>query len=100
MTNAHVVEGSLDALVRTSEGDEYEGKVSGYSNEIDVALLFANELVGEQPFPLNKTAYHDVGEPVIALGSLLGYRNTVTFGHITETNCTFHIFPHTFNNVY
>lgn len=54
ITNAHVVEGSYYATVRSKAGFEYRGKVIGYPNEIDVALVHVPELAEEQPFPIEK----------------------------------------------
>lgn len=100
ITNAHVVEGSLTALIKTADGSEYTGSVIGYSNEIDIALIFVPELSGLTPFPLEKEDASKVGEEVIALGTPLGFENTATFGFLTGINRTFNIPPHTFTNVY
>lgn len=100
ITNAHVVEGSLTATIKTSDGYEYVGNVIGYSNEIDVALISVPELSGNNPFPLQKLSGSKVGEEVIALGTPLGLENTATFGYLTGVNRTFNIPPHTFTNVY
>lgn len=100
ITNAHVVEGSLTASIKTVEGNEYVGNVIGYSNEIDIALISVPELKNHTPFPLEKTTDSKVGEEVIALGTPLGWENTATFGYLTGVNRTFNIPPHTFNDVY
>ncbi len=100
VTNAHVVEGNLEATVKNVDGKELQGKVIGYSNEIDIALLSVPELKGEEPFPLEKEKESEIGEEVIALGTPLGLENTATFGYITGVNRTFNIPPHEFKNVY
>src|SRR5699024_924702 len=100
ITNAHVVEGSLTALIKAGDGKEYMGNVIGYSNEIDIALISVPELSGLTPFPLEKEDASKVGEEVIALGTPLGFENTATFGFLTGINRTFNIPPHTFTNVY
>src|SRR5699024_9081915 len=100
ITNAHVVEGSLTALIKAGDGKEYMGNVIGYSNEIDIALISVPELSGLTPFPLEKEDASKVGEEVIALGTPLGFDNTATFGFLTGINRTFNIPPHTFTNVY
>lgn len=100
ITNAHVVEGSFYTVVMTKDGKEYSGKVIGYSNEIDVAVVHVPDLVGQKPFPSEKDVPSDVGQEVVALGSPLGYANTATVGYITGIDRTFNIPPHTFENVY
>lgn len=100
ITNAHVVEGSLSVTVKTADNREYIGKVIGYSNEIDVALIHVPELIGTEPFPLDKENESKVGLEVIALGTPLGLENTASFGYLTGVNRTFHLPPHTFENVY
>lgn len=100
VTNAHVVEGNLQVMVKTIDGNEYNGQVIGYSNEIDVALLSVPNLEGEEPFPLEKEKESNVGEEVVALGTPLGLENTATFGYLTGVNRTFNIPPHQFEDVY
>lgn len=100
ITNAHVVEGSYYATVKSQAGFEFRGKIIGYSNEIDVALVHVPELAGQQPFPIEKEHAAKIGQEVIALGSPLGLENTATVGYITGTDRNFHIPPHTFTNVY
>lgn len=100
VTNAHVVEGSFQVTVTSKDGKEYEGKVIGYSNVTDVALIHVPELVGQIPFPIEKEASAHIGEEVIALGSPLGIENTATVGYLTGKDRNFNIPPHTFENVY
>lgn len=100
ITNAHVVEGSLTATIKTNKQQEYTGRVIGYSNEIDVALLHIPELIGTKPFPLEKQEKSKVGQEVVALGTPLGYENTATMGYITGVDRNFVIPPHAFNDVY
>lgn len=100
VTNAHVVEGSLNPIVKTYNGIEYEGRLVGYSNEIDVALIYVPQLKGTEPFPQEKERNSEVGIEVAALGTPLGQENTATFGYLTGVNRTFHLPPHQFNNVY
>ena len=39
LTNAHVVEGSLIPILKTIEGNEFQGTLIGYSNTTDIALI-------------------------------------------------------------
>ncbi|WP_100374121.1 trypsin-like peptidase domain-containing protein [Bacillus sp. FJAT-45037] len=100
VTNAHVVEGSIDTSVKTMTGSEHEGKVIGYSNETDVAIIKVPDFIGRTP---SKIAYEDsalIGEPVIALGSPLGLENTASMGYVTGVNRDFVIDTFVYSNLY
>jgi len=62
VTNAHVVEGNLDVVIVTDDGNEHDGKVIGYSNTTDVAVIDVPTLKNQEPFPLEKTEKNKVGE--------------------------------------
>jgi S1-C subfamily serine protease len=87
VTNAHVVEGSDSILVRFWDQSEYEATVRVIDPSTDVALLAL-------PTPLNVTfrlkALHDIrlGEPVVALGSPLGFEGSVTIGVVSGLDRT------------
>ena len=102
VTNAHVLEGSLEPTIKTNTGKEYVGKVIGYSNETDVAVVYVPELVGKKPFPLEKTNAIKIGQEVIALGTPLGLENTATMGYITgiERDPIIPLSSFTYKNVY
>ncbi|ADU29015.1 trypsin-like peptidase domain-containing protein [Evansella cellulosilytica] len=100
VTNAHVVEGEIDVNVRTVDGYEYDGKVIGYSNETDVAVVSVPDLIGQTPFALEKEGSLMIGEEVIALGSPLGFENTATMGYVTGTNRNFNINSYVYENLY
>lgn len=86
VTNAHVVEDAINVIVKSSTGKEIPGRVIGYSFHTDVAIISAPDLVGSKPFPIDKSDITEVGQHVIALGSPLGVKNTVTKGYITGIN--------------
>lgn len=100
LTNAHVVEGDLVPVVRTMDGEEYFGKLVGYSNTTDIAVLYVDELVGKEPLPVEKTDLAKIGDEVIALGSPKGYENTATLGNISGVDRTFVIPPFEYNGIY
>lgn len=100
VTNAHVVEGEINVYVKTVNGTELPGKVVGYSNETDIAVIHVPELAGKKPFPIEKSEPYLAGEEVIALGSPLGYENTATMGYITGTDRNFVINTWIFNGLY
>jgi serine protease Do len=100
VTNSHVVEGATEVYVKAIDGSEHLGKVIGYSNETDVAVIQVPDLVGTEPFPLELTDSSKIGEEIIALGSPLGLENTATMGYITGKNRSFVIDPYVYENLY
>lgn len=82
VTNAHVVAGFTDVLVKSSDGTEYQGQVIGISDVVDIALIRVDPLSGKEPLPV-EMAQTAVGTEVIALGSPRGLENTATVGYLT-----------------
>lgn len=82
ITNAHVVAGYTNVIVRNSDGEDSPAKVIGISDRYDVALLRAKDYVKERPLEieLNESV---VGSEVIAIGSPQGFENTATIGYLT-----------------
>lgn len=90
ITNYHVVEGSAKILVLLDEETETEGTLLGYDEESDLAFISVNkENISQELLENIKTAKLGdseklkVGEKVLAIGSPLGYKNTVTDGIIS-----------------
>ncbi|WP_347549087.1 serine protease [Pseudalkalibacillus hwajinpoensis] len=50
VTNAHVVAGYIDVVVRDQNNRELNGTVIGISNQYDVALIQVHDLAGTPPF--------------------------------------------------
>lgn len=100
ITNAHVVEGSINVIVKNKSGQKMPGKVIGYSNETDVAIIKVEDLIGEKPYPLELENSSDVGERVIALGSPLGLENTATVGYLTGVDRHLTIGTFIYENIY
>ena len=100
LTNAHVVEGYLEASVKDKGGTEFNGKVIGYSNDTDVAIIRVQKLAGEKPIDVEKTGGAKIGQEVVALGSPLGLENTATLGTITGVDRSFLIGERSYDNIY
>lgn len=90
ITNNHVVQNAAKILVFTDEETELEAEVLGYDEESDLAFLsVSNENIpAEILSSIKKAKLGDseslrVGEKVLAIGSPLGYKNTVTDGIIS-----------------
>jgi serine protease Do len=84
VTNAHVVAGADKFTVRMNGGKEYSAKLIGSDEIKDIAVLKVD--AGNLPVaPLGDSDKVRIGEPVIAIGSPLGFEATVTAG-IISTN--------------
>lgn len=82
VTNAHVVSGYTDVIVRNSVGRDAPGKVIGISDKYDVALIQSDTYkdIDSLKAEVNETK---VGTEVIALGSPTGLENTASVGYLT-----------------
>ncbi|WP_145326305.1 S1C family serine protease [Paenibacillus xylanexedens] len=99
VTNAHVVEGSKEVIIRTLNHEEYKGTVIGIGEETDVAVIRVPDLKELKPLPIAKSKA-EVGDEILALGSPLGFENTVTTGIISGVERSFEISPYIYTNMY
>lgn len=82
MTNAHVVEGADEIIVRLTDKREFKGKVLGTDKQTDIAIV----KIEAKDLPVLKIGRSDelkVGEWVAAIGSPFGLDNTVTAGIVS-----------------
>lgn len=88
VTNAHVVAGSTEVVVRNVNGQQTTGRVIGISDQYDVALIQVDDYAGLEPLELesNETA---IGSEVIALGSPQGLENSASIGYLTGLDRSF-----------
>jgi serine protease Do len=82
LTNAHVVQGADEIVVRTSDRREFLAKVVGSDKRSDIALLKvdANELPVVQ---IGSAKELQVGEWVLAIGSPFGFDHSATAGIVS-----------------
>lgn len=82
LTNAHVVDSADEINVRLTDKREFKAKLIGADKRTDVALLKieANNLPSVK---LGDPAQLRVGEWVVAIGSPLGFDNSVTAGIVS-----------------
>ena len=83
VTNAHVVEDASSVRVKLSDEREYDAKVKGKDERLDLALL---ELQGAKDLPfvsLGSSEQLRVGEYVVAIGNPFGLGDTVTMGIVS-----------------
>ncbi|HVI74835.1 MAG TPA: trypsin-like peptidase domain-containing protein [Anaeromyxobacteraceae bacterium] len=94
LTNNHVVKDATDIKVRLSDGREFEAKIVGRDPASDVALIKLQQLKGKLPtVALGDSDALDQGDFVVAIGSPLGFRESVTFGIISAKDRTLNSGP-------
>ncbi|MGM7722030.1 S1C family serine protease [Metabacillus sp. Hm71] len=100
ITNAHVINGAKTVKIRTTDAKGFVGKVIGMSTETDVALVRVDGLKETDPLLLSPGLKLEIGDEILALGSPLGFQNTVTTGIISGTDRELHVEPYVYENVY
>lgn len=81
ITNYHVIESAASCEISTNEDKTYEVEsVYRYSEEEDIAILKLREPTGLKTLRLGDSAEIKKGDSVIAIGSPLGIKNTVSQG--------------------
>ena len=95
VTNAHVVtrgEGTdIEAVdkvyVEFSDGNRVEAEILGFDGDADVALLKIDpEGLDLEPLPLGDSDAVQVGEPVAAIGSPFGERQSLSVGIVSAVD--------------
>lgn len=82
LTNAHVVKGASEVIVKLTDRREFRAKVLGSDPKTDVAVL----KIDAKNLPtvrLGSTRDLQVGEWVLAIGSPFGFENSVTAGVVS-----------------
>lgn len=82
LTNAHVVDGAHEVVVKLADERELKAKVVGADRRTDIALL----KIEAQGLPTVRLGDPDklrVGEWVVAIGSPFGFESTVTAGIVS-----------------
>jgi len=82
LTNAHVVDGAREILVRLADKREFGARVVGVDKRTDVALIKI-EASGLPKVTLGDPSKLKVGEWVVAIGSPFGFEQTVTAGIVS-----------------
>lgn len=88
ITNAHVVAGYKEVILKNVNGQQATGKVIGISDLYDIALIQVNDYAGQTPL-IVETGETDIGTEVIALGSPQGLENTASVGYLTGLDRSF-----------
>lgn len=82
LTNAHVVDGASEIIVRTNDRREFVATVIGTDKRSDIALLKVNG-EGLPAVKLGSAQALEVGEWVLAIGSPFGFEQSVTAGIVS-----------------
>lgn len=81
ITNYHVMTSAYTCKISTNQDISYEvSKILCYSKEQDIAILQLTKDTGLQPLTLGDSSAIKKGETVVAIGSPLGIKNTVSTG--------------------
>lgn len=87
ITNAHVVQGAQQVEVTLASGDSLPAKVVGTDPDTDVAVVKVDR-PGLPAAVVGSARDLEVGELVVAIGSPLGLRQTVTAGIVSALGRT------------
>ncbi|MDG5472940.1 S1C family serine protease [Jeotgalibacillus sp. ET6] len=98
ITNAHVVANAQEVTVVTAQANRHTGRVIGISESEDIAVVRVEELAGKEPLEIEEEP-PELEAPVLALGSPLGFQNTVMLGEINGVDQSFTIDPFVYENV-
>lgn len=81
ITNYHVMTSAYTCKVSTNQDISYDvSKLLCYSKEYDIAILQLDKDTGLPPLTLGDSSITKKGETVVAIGSPLGIKNTVSTG--------------------
>lgn len=81
ITNYHVMTSAYTCKISTNQDISYEvSKILCYSKEQDIAILQLEKDTGLQPLTLGDSSIIKKGETIVAIGSPLGIKNTVSTG--------------------
>lgn len=81
ITNYHVMTSAYTCKISTNQDISYDvSRIISYSKEQDIAILKLAKDTGLKPLMLGNSAEIKKGETVVAIGSPLGIKNTVSTG--------------------
>jgi len=87
LTNYHVVEGAKEIQVLLFDGSSHNGKLVGFDQATDVAVLKVEAPVGLLvPAVFGSSSNLHVGQRVFAIGNPFGLERTLTTGIISSLN--------------
>ncbi|WP_226034552.1 S1C family serine protease [Aquibacillus saliphilus] len=100
VTNAHVVKESNSIYVKTADAQIFTAALVGIGDNKDIAVIRVPQLANQNPAVIDTNFRAEIGDEIIAVGSPLGFQNSVTLGIISGTNRSFTIDEFDYENVY
>jgi S1-C subfamily serine protease len=89
VTNYHVVQGAINITATFTDGNSYAANVTGSDPYADLAVLRTNAPQYEyKPINIVSSLTLKVGDPVIAIGTPLGYTGSMTSGIVSALGRT------------
>jgi 2-alkenal reductase len=86
ITAYHVINGLSPIYIELDNGQVSRAVITGSSSFSDIAVLKLEDSPSIEPVTLADSAKVSIGEPVIAIGSPLNMRDTLTSGIISQVN--------------
>ena len=85
ITNCHVIENAYTITAYSDTEEVYElSEVVCVNSDCDIAVLRFAEPTGLSPLPLNEDGKVYRASPVVAIGSPMGFANTVSKGNVSS----------------
>lgn len=86
LTNAHVISGGDEIMIRLQDGREFPAQIKGMEPDFDIAVLEIKGAPALPSIPLGDSSDIVPGETVIAIGNPFGFTHTVTTGVVSALN--------------
>ncbi|MBM7540405.1 S1C family serine protease [Amphibacillus cookii] len=100
ITNAHVIDGAKTINVTMSNTETYPAAIVGVGENQDIAVIRVPQLINQKPIPLETSEKLLPGAEIIAVGSPLGFQNSVNIGIISGIDRSFDIDDYNYTDVY
>ncbi|QTM99248.1 trypsin-like serine protease [Sediminibacillus dalangtanensis] len=100
ITNAHVVENAETIYVKTANAQTYTAALVGKGEKLDIAVIRVPQLANQSPAVLDTSFEAELGDEILAVGSPLGFQNSVTLGIISGQNRSFEIDEFEYEDAY
>lgn len=100
ITNAHVVKNAETIYVKTANARSYPAALVGIGEQKDIAVIRVPQLANQTTMELDGEHSAEIGEEIVAVGSPLGFQNSVSLGIISGTNRNFSIDSFHYEGVY
>ncbi len=98
VTNDHVIRGASEIHVVLADGRQVDAEVIGSDSDNDLAVLKVNVKGALPSAKLGTSSDLMIGETVVAIGSPLGLKKTVTVGVVSALGRTIHNDDRVFND--